>query len=319
MAQWGRNDQAVTANSTTTRETSTGAPIGTYALVKAGGGANAHFGNTSTGSRAATDVSMFANTTIDAFIPGQAVGVMGVDAVEMGFSTGALGLARVSYAGSGYTANAAVTLTITNGGSSGTANTTANATGKISSLNISANGSGYVTAPTVSIAAPTGQTFNANTAVTAGTGEGANNVITLATATYFVANDPIIYTVSTGNTALTGLTSGTRYFVQFANATAVALATTLGGPRITLTKGVTEAGHTLQGNTATGVLEVSGAKNNGVAHAGWVIRREGTGGRAGRVHYETLVAMGSLGAQTAAYGTPATVADATDDNLFNEV
>ena len=29
MAQYGRNDQAVTANSTTTKETSTGAPIGT--------------------------------------------------------------------------------------------------------------------------------------------------------------------------------------------------------------------------------------------------------------------------------------------------
>ena len=31
------------------------------------------------------------------------------------------------------------------------------------------------------------------------------------------------------------------------------------------------------------------------AHAGWVLRREGSGGRSGRVHYETLVAMGSLG------------------------
>lgn len=30
------------------------------------------------------------------------------------------------------------------------------------------------------------------------------------------------------------------------------------------------------------------------AHAGWLLRREGTGGRAGRVHYEVLVAMGSL-------------------------
>lgn len=30
------------------------------------------------------------------------------------------------------------------------------------------------------------------------------------------------------------------------------------------------------------------------AHAGWSLRTVGTGGRAGRVHYETLVAMGSL-------------------------
>lgn len=30
------------------------------------------------------------------------------------------------------------------------------------------------------------------------------------------------------------------------------------------------------------------------AHAGWVLRKAGSGGRSGRVHYETLVAMGSL-------------------------
>ena len=31
-----------------------------------------------------------------------------------------------------------------------------------------------------------------------------------------------------------------------------------------------------------------------ITHAGWVVRKEGTGGRAGRVQYETLVAMGSM-------------------------
>ena len=39
------------------------------------------------------------------------------------------------------------------------------------------------------------------------------------------------------------------------------------------------------------------------------------GGRAGRVSFENLVAMGSLGAQTAPYGTPATTADASDSVL----
>ena len=36
------------------------------------------------------------------------------------------------------------------------------------------------------------------------------------------------------------------------------------------------------------------AKQGKVAHAGWVKITEGTGGRAGRVHYETLVAASSL-------------------------
>lgn len=37
-----------------------------------------------------------------------------------------------------------------------------------------------------------------------------------------------------------------------------------------------------------------GAAEAAITHAGWVVRREGTGGRAGRVQYETLVAMGSI-------------------------
>ena len=36
------------------------------------------------------------------------------------------------------------------------------------------------------------------------------------------------------------------------------------------------------------------AKQGKVAHAGWVQITEGTGGRAGRVHYETLVAASSM-------------------------
>lgn len=40
---------------------------------------------------------------------------------------------------------------------------------------------------------------------------------------------------------------------------------------------------------------VSGASGiSGPTHAGWVLRTEGSGGRAGRVFYETLVAMSSI-------------------------
>ena len=51
--------------------------------------------------------------------------------------------------------------------------------------------------------------------------------------------------------------------------------------------------------TATAVANVgggneSGESRTGIAHAGWVRRTTGTGGRAGRVQYETLVAMGSI-------------------------
>ena len=38
----------------------------------------------------------------------------------------------------------------------------------------------------------------------------------------------------------------------------------------------------------------AGKANTAGAHAGWVMRKEGTGGRAGRIQTETLVAMGSM-------------------------
>ena len=52
-------------------------------------------------------------------------------------------------------------------------------------------------------------------------------------------------------------------------------------------------GHTLTGQTATAVPVISSA-NKGIAHAGWNLRTVGSGGRAGRTQYETLVAMGSM-------------------------
>lgn len=46
------------------------------------------------------------------------------------------------------------------------------------------------------------------------------------------------------------------------------------------------------------------------SHAGWILRTTGTGGRAGRVTQETLVAMGSMGADDANASDDATYADA---------
>lgn len=323
MAQWGRNDQSVTANSVTTVETSNGAPIGTYALVKGDqlnrvNGANAHFGNTSAGSRASVDVNMFGNTTLGAFIPGVAVGVFGVDAAEAGVSSGNLASAVVTSGGSGYSANAAVTLTFANGSTNATAvnafaNVTAGVGGSITSLLINQPGSGYTVNPTVTIAAPSAINITANSTGFSNT----NNVLLISTAnSKFQATDRLYYGVPSGNTPIAPLTGNTYYYVSFANTTAIALSLTSDGANIDLTDArTTNPGetHTVTGDTATGYVVVGGAKNRGVTHAGWVLRTEGTGGRAGRVQYETLVAMGSLGAQTSAYGTPANVADAGDD------
>ena len=180
-------------------------------------------------------------------------GVLKTGTVSVG-NIGACNIAFVTSNGSGYAANATVTITPNGTGTGAIANAQANASGKISAINITAVGNSYFVAPTLTISAPTAQTFNSNTAVTAGTGGGSNNVITLATAGAFVANDLITYTVSAGNTAIAGLTSGTTYYVEFANSTVIALKATATGSRIALTKGVGSTGHTLQGQTATAIM-----------------------------------------------------------------
>lgn len=233
MSLWGRNDQAVTANSTTTRESSNGCPIGTYTAVKAGGGANAHFGNTSAGSRAATDVAMFNNTTPSAFLSGQAVGVFGVSATEQSNNT--LNDSKEVGAHAGWNLRRA-------------------GTGPV--IGITANGTplAYNNNDVISVLSP-GGTNAAISFTTNATG---------GSLTFTVTNPGSgfnLVTVPTSNVSVTNATGGTA-----------------------------------AGNTTTTNFTVT------------------VGGRAGRVHYETLVAMGSLGAQTAAFGTPALVNDASTDN-----
>lgn len=320
MPLWGRNDQAVTVTSSTTKETSNGAPIGTYILVKGGGGANAHYGNT-LGSRANTDLAMFDNTTMNAFIPGKAVGVFGVSATEIANGTGQLATTLVTFAGSGYPANAAVTITYVNGGSGATINAHANSSGRIDALNIQANGSGMIDNPTLTIAAPAPVMFYGNsTSVTVGTSSNTGWITLGTTNTALWANgDQLTYVSATSNTVIGGLTNNATYYVYLQNTSTVLLSATPGGAFINLSSVGTgaQAGHSLTGQTATGVATVSANGTTGITHAGWVVRTEGSGGRAGRVQFETLVAMGSLGAQSAPYGTPAIANNAsTDDQVL---
>lgn len=232
MAQWGRNDQSVTANSSTTVESSSGAPIGTYTAVKLGGGANAHFGNTSAGSRAATDVAMFNNATPSAFISGAAVGVFGVSATEVANTSSE----KVAHAGW---------------------NLRRAGTGPVVSAVYTNSGTGYNNNDVLVVKSPVAggnATFNITTNATGGA-----VVLTLNTAGFGFN----VVTIPTSNLAITNATGGTA-----------------------------------AGNTTVTYFTVT------------------AGGRAGRVHHETLVAMGSLGAQTAAYGTAATANDASTDNSF---
>jgi len=228
--------------------------------------------------------ALFGNTTSGAFVNNEIIGQYGVDTTEMGVVAGAVINIVITSPGSGYFSNGAVTFA-GGGGSSAAANAQANSIGRITAVNITNGGSSYETSPSVTISAPAAQSFNSDTAVSA------NGFIAISS-NKFQVSDRVRYLVAAGNTAIAELANNTQYFVQAANSTGAYLSATSGGAAITLTAGVDETGHSLTGETATAAAIVGGAQ--GVQHAGWVIRTEGTGGRAGRVQYETLVAMGSI-------------------------
>lgn len=261
MAQWGSTDDA--ANSVLWATSQVNLPANTDNQT-------ALFGNTTIGGFKNNNVAM-----------NKAVGQFGLDATEIAVSNSSV----VSYitltAGSGYSANAVVTVA-----GNATANGLASATGRISVLAV-LPGNSYVTAPSVSVAAPTAVTFNGTSAVTVGT-----DTIAIATAnSKFLANDRVTYVSSTG-AAITPLANNGVYYIAFSNTTVVTLATGVGGANIDLTVvGSADTGHSLTGETATAAAVISGV-TRGAAHTGWVLRTVGTGGRAGRVQYETLVAMG---------------------------
>jgi len=260
MAQWGNTDDA--ANSVLWATAAVNLPANTT-----------------------NQTALFGNTTASGFLNNgvamqKTVGQFGLDATEIAVSNASVVAYETTFAGSGYSANATVTV-----GGNATANGL-NTGGRISVLAVLA-GNSYTTAPAVTVAAPTAQGFNANSAVT-----NATDAIAITSAnSIFLANDKVTYTVAAGNTALTNLTSGGVYYIKTSNTTAVTLSTELGGTAIDLTKGLTETGHSLTGETALAAATISGVAR-GAAHTGWVLRTVGQGGRAGRVQYETLVAMG---------------------------
>ena len=200
--------------------------------------------------------ALFGNVTPSAIVSGITTGVFGVDGLEYTVAAGNVASYIVTNAGSGYSANAAVTLTVTNGGSGATSNATANSIGRIATVNANQVGSAFKTPPTVAIAAPANTTFNANTAVNGANTAfnasanvvNANNTIILgAAAAAFSVGDRVTYTLATSNTVISGLTANTNFFVSFANSTQIALSATSGGANLDLTAGSSETGHFITG------------------------------------------------------------------------
>jgi len=189
----------------------------------------------------------------------------------------------------------------------------------------SATGLTSTTSYYVATAGRTANAFEVKAAATTGTlaatvaTSGTGGQFTCGAST-LAANDRVTITgTNTGTGTITGYATGTTYKVSAVTGTSPSVTgftlTTEAGVAIVTTAG------TLVGLTYTTetVIDISGTGNNaqyfeiqnaadqatataslgegtsgGAAHAGWTRRIVGTGGRAGRVQTEVLVAMGSI-------------------------
>jgi hypothetical protein len=239
--------------------------------------------------------ALFGNTTVGAFTAGEAVGQFGLDVNEVSLAVANVAVAQyvITSGGSGYGANAAVTVANTTGGANTLAANSTQTLGRITAVTANATIRGYTSRPTVTIAAPASLNIVSNTAGFSNTAD----AFLVATAnSKFAVGDRIFYGVPTNNTAIAPLTGNTFLYVQAANTTAIKLATAPNGDAINLTDARNLASpetHTITGDTATAEAVLTGrGVIDGAGHTGWVLRTVGSGGRAGRVQYETLVAMG---------------------------
>ena len=182
----------------------------------------------------------------------------------------------------------------------------------------------------VAVAGRTANAFELKAAATTGTlvatvaTSGTAGQFTCGNSTLAVGDRVTITGTNTGTGTITGYATGTTYKVSAVTGTSPSVTgftlTTEAGVALTTTAGtligltyttetvidITGTGNNAQyfsitsGVRATAAANLSvGTGGRAVAHAGWVRRTVGTGGRAGRVQYETLVAMGSINADAA--------------------
>jgi hypothetical protein len=227
-----------------------------------------------------TGTELYGNTTQDVFVTGKAIGVFGVSPNET-VGTGNVGTLTIAASGFGFTARPTLTITGAN-----TTQATAIANAKVVAVTITAPGTGYAVGNTFTATGGTGT----SAVLTINTVDGNGNVTAVSittvgdyTAVPTFENNP--FTSNTGSG--TGFTANLSLGVGSTKITAAGE----GYNQATVAVVVGGAGGT--GAAVNATLTGQEGTNSGL-HAGWNIRTEGAGGRAGRIQYETIVAMGSM-------------------------
>ena len=175
--------------------------------------------------------------------------------------------------------------------------------GEVTAITVSNGGSDYQSLPAITVEVPKmtipTSAVNAGTDVITFTGHGLSDT------------DQITYNQVGGGTLMSNVTDGQTVFVRDKTANTFKIAATSGGTAIDI-----GTGHNAQTFTiVTGATQATAVASQGlgsdgdtnaseVAHIGWVKKTVGTGGRAGRVHYETLVAASSISGDAEDVATP---------------
>lgn len=235
--------------------------------------------------------ALFGNTSADGFVTGKTVGIFGVSGNELGAAGGYVSGIAVANAGSGFTARPTVAISA----SQGSLNATATAVGVVVNVAVNEIGDGYANGDIIRMTDGTGT--NATFEVTTGAANASVASLEIVTAGAYTTL-PTLANAETANTSGDG--------------TGATVDVVIGLGPITVTNtgiGYTSATATIGGAGGSGAsATVTITKNEGasaVAHTGWQLRTVGSGGRAGRVHYETLVAGGIS-------------SDASDDTVLPE-
>jgi hypothetical protein len=282
MSSWGNNDNAANAPYWAVNST-----IMNTAVAE---------GNVAHGD-AANVALLYGNTTPDVYTTGQTIGLFMVDGTEAHAGGDNVTGVSINVAGSGYVEAPGVTFS--GGGGSGAAATATIADGVVTKITITNVGSSYETVPTVAVQVPVLTT--PTSAITAAT-----DLITYNA--HGQANTAALTYENGGGASITGLTDGTIYYVGQKTTNTFKLYNTSANAATGGATGLMaldDTGNDAQyfiinaGVGATAVA-VKGLGNDGDgntstrANKGWNLRTVGTGGRAGRVQYETLVALNEV-------------------------
>ena len=286
MSSWGNNDNA--ANAPYWAVNSTIAPD-----------------NSDRARPTAANVAiLYGNTTPDVYTTGKTVGLFLVDSTEIYAGSDNITGVSLIQGGTGYVEAPGVTFS--GGGGSSAAATASIAGGVVTKIMVTNTGSSYETVPDVTIQVP----------VMTVTASSVNiSLDTINYAAHGQANSAALVYNNGGGTTLAGLTSGTTYYVTNPITNSFKLATSAANAANNVSINLTGQGNNAQFFTIVAGVRATSVASKGLgedgdsstdggaraAHSGWNIKTVGSGGRAGRVQWETLVPLAT------------TVGDGSDD------